>query len=301
MPLEPVLVPVHHTGSYMTVLLTTLVLGLLQAAPPASARTQPQAPPSTGAVTPESPRVTPSSSPLASPTSDPSSVSDDPYAVPEPAAPEPAAPPPAAPPAAPASDILYLPVAAPDPPAPDPAALALTDDLKYRRLVFSNYYSLNFGLSPIPSAEVSVFLGTNLRPRKSRLGRDWHTALGYQATLSVGLADAAFSFSQTIENYLNPEGQFSETILATLFHRHSLMAQGYGGRNGRLYYAMGAGAVMWRTLLVGLEGEGKLGYIFSAREGKRMKGVVGGQLRLGGPFEGPPLPQFGAFIGFMVF
>lgn len=284
----------------------TLVFGLLQAAPTApaapaapaaSARTQPASPQSTGAVTP-APASAPTSSPTAaSSASVPASASDDSF----PALDEPPPTPPAAP-AQPASAILYLPAAAPEAPAPDPVALALTDDLKYRRLVFSNYYSLNFGLFPIPSGEVSVFLGTNLRPRRSRLGRDWHTALGYQATLSLGLADFAFSNSQAITDFLDPQGDdVFEFAFATFFHRHSLMAQGYGGRNGRFYYAMGAGAVMWRTLLVGLEGEGKLGYVFSAREGKRMKGVVGGQLRLGGPFDGPPLPQFGVFIGFMVF
>jgi hypothetical protein len=85
------------------------------------------------------------------------------------------------------------------------------------------------------------------------------------------------------------------------FHRHALLAQGHGGRNDRLYYAMGGGAVMWHTLLIGVEAEGRIGYIFSTREDSRTRGILGGQLRLGGPFDHFPLPQFGAFVGFMVF
>jgi hypothetical protein len=76
---------------------------------------------------------------------------------------------------------------------------------------------------------------------------------------------------------------------------------GHGGRRGRLFYSFGAGAFMVGTALGGLEGEGKLGYVFSAREGRRLKGIVGGQARLGAVFNGIPLPQFGLFAGLMVF
>ncbi|MGZ7234568.1 hypothetical protein ACXWOU_09950, partial [Streptococcus pyogenes] len=79
--------------------------------------------------------------------------------------------------------------------------------------------------------------------------------------------------------------------------RHALMAQGHGGRKGRLYYALGGGAVLWNSRLVGIEAEGRIGYVFSQREGSRVKGILGGQMRLGGAFEGVPRPQFGFFIG----
>jgi hypothetical protein len=58
---------------------------------------------------------------------------------------------------------------------------------------------------------------------------------------------------------------------------------------------------MWPDQLVGVEGEGKLGYVFSVtsrapREGRdRRPGPPRRRLRR------LPLPQFGLFIGFMVF
>lgn len=209
---------------------------------------------------------------------------------------------PLAPSAPPAS--WYLPNAAPVPTTPaassEGAPEAPGDDaVKYRRLVFSNFYALDFGIYPIPSGDFSFFLGTNLRPRRSTLGRDWNTAIGYQLTLSVGGADFNYGETEAIQSYFTDD--FESFLDPIFFHRHALMAQGLGGRKGRFYYAMGAGAVMWRTVLAGVEGEARLGYAFWAREGSRVKGIFGGQARLGGPFDGAPLPQFGLFIGFMVF
>lgn len=269
------------------ILLAPVTLALLQAAPAA-------APPSPTPVV--APAPTPAAAPPASapPASSAPSASS-PAVVSTPVA-APGEPAPGAPPTS-----WYMPNAAPVPTTAVPAGegpddTASFDANKYRRLVFSNFYTLNFGIFPVPSGDFSFFLGTNLRPRKSYLGQDWNTALGYQLTLSVGGADVLYGSSDAVQS------QFGDSFIGPLFyHRHALMAQGLGGRKGRFYYAMGGGAVMWNTLLVGIEGEAKLGYAFSAKQGKRLKGIFGGQVRLGGPFDLFPLPQFGLFIGFMVF
>lgn len=291
-------------------MVATLTLALLQAAPspgkPAAPTTSPApapAAPTTPVVapTPSPTPVAPAPTPVVAPT--PSPVvgnAPEPIAAPAPT-PTPVVAEPAPAPSTPPPD-WYLPNAAPVPatPALGPEGSASFDAIKYRRLVFSNFYTLNFGLYPVPSGDFSFFLGTNLRPRRSNFGKDWNTALGYQLTLSVGGADAYFGAAQVIQDsFNNPDA--IEFFGPVFFHRHALMAQGFGGRKGRLYYALGGGAVMWQTYLIGIEGEGKLGYIFSAREGSRVKGVFGGQLRLGGAFEDVPRPQFGLFIGFMVF
>ena len=104
-----------------------------------------------------------------------------------------------------------------------PDDTASFDANKYRRLVFSNFYTLNFGIFPVPSGDFSFFLGTNLRPRKSYLGQDWNTALGYQLTLSVGGADVLYGSSDAVQS------QFGDSFIGPLFyHRHALMAQGLG-------------------------------------------------------------------------
>jgi hypothetical protein len=159
-------------------------------------------------------------------------------------------------------------------------------------LVFANFYALNFGVTfPVPSGDFSFFLGTNLRPRKN-FGRtwDWNTAIGYQLTLSVGGAD--------IDAY--ERGRYRQSD-AFFVHRHHLTAMGIGGEKQRLFYSLGGGAWFALEQLAGVEAEGKLGYVFSKPEGKRAKGIVGGQARLSGAFEGLPIPQFGAFIGYMIF
>lgn len=278
-------------------LLATLTFGLFQAAPAQPARTQtPATTPASAPVAAPTPAPAPAPTPaLTTPFADPNQPPVDPFTAP--AEPAPAATP--APQPAP-SGILYMQDAGPVQKSPEQVKVAEeVAETKYRRLVFSNFYTLNFGLYAIPSGDFSVFLGTNLRPRKSTFGTDWNTALGYQLTLSLGYADIWFSESQAVQNELGGDESFQPD--AIFFHRHALMAQGYGGRKGRLYYAMGGGAVMFRSLLIGIEAEGKLGYIFSARENSRTKGIIGGQARLGGAFDGAPRPQFGLFIGFMVF
>jgi hypothetical protein len=157
--------------------------------------------------------------------------------------------------------------------------------------VFQNTYALNVSpIFPVPSGEASFFLGSDLKPRKSVSRRfDWRTALGYQLTLSVGYAD-----------FLEADGHFVNDGL--LVHRHHVTVVGHGGRRGRFYYSLGGGAWMRRTTVAGVEGEVKLGGRFAVREDRRISGVVGGQLRLGGLFdESYPLPQLGVFVGFMVF
>jgi hypothetical protein len=271
----------------MTLILFAPLTLALQAAPVA---------PASPAPAPVSPVAAPASPAPAAPV-DPVTTSP----VVAPAAASPTAASPIAEPTTAPPPSWYLPNAAPVPVTPaseGPGETASFDAIKYRRLVFSNFYALNFGIFPIPSGDFSFFLGTNLRPRKSYLGKDWNTAIGYQLTLSVGGADYLYGESNAIPQ--NNDG-FVEFLGPIFFHRHALMAQGFGGRKGRFYYAMGGGAVMWQTVLVGIEGEARLGYAFSAREGARLKGVFGGQMRLGGAFDLYPLPQFGLFIGFMIF
>ncbi len=134
---------------------------------------------------------------------------------------------------------------------------------------------------PVPSGDFTLFLGTNLRPRRGK-NFDWNTALGYQVTASVGYADFYFAWG-------------------LLTHRHHITAMGYGGKRQRFYYSFGGGAFFTSTLVLGVEAEGRLGYIFS-KEQKRVKGIIGAQARLGAGFEaGFPLPQFGLFVGMMAF
>src|SRR5690606_2449535 len=172
----------------------------------------------------------------------------------------------------------------PEGPADVPEAVS------HRKLVFAGMAGLNFSvLFPVPSGDFSFFLGTNLRPRKNRARTfDWNTALGYQLTLSVGLADImTFEFSEL-------------DVFGFFIHRHHLTAMGYGGKHQRLFYSLGGGVMFDFTQLVGVEGEGRLGYVFTKPE-RRVKGIVGGQGRLTGAFDGIPLPQLGVFLGFMAF
>lgn len=216
-------------------------------------------------------------------------------AQPSPGTPPPATQPPAAdpfaaqPPAAPPPDYAPYPYYPPPPPAP-PAPRALPESTTHRRLVFQNTYALNFGVSFIPSGEFGFFLGSDLKPRKNAARTfDWHTALGYQLTLSIGYADVMpqlFVFDD-----------------ARLFiHRHHFTATGYGGPRQRFYWSAGGGVWMGGSTFMGIEAEGKLGGRFAVREDRRVFGVAGVQMRLGGVVDdGLPLPQLGLFIGFMAF
>ncbi|MDC0723360.1 hypothetical protein [Nannocystis bainbridge] len=251
-----------------------------QAAPPAPA--QPYADPTLPA------QPYPPAQPYAQPT-----APAQPYAQPTaPAQPYPPAQP-YAQPTAPAQPYAQpYPPAQPQgyPPAGAQGPANAPESVTHRRLVFANLYTLNFNiLSPIPSGDFTFFLGTNLRPRKNRARTfDWNTALGYQLTLSVGFAD-----TPTFD--LSPIGYF-----AFFVHRHHFTAMGYGGEKQRLFYSMGGGVMFALSEIGGVEGEGRLGYVFTRPE-RRVKGVVGGQARLTAAFGGIPLLQLGPFIGFMAF
>lgn len=176
-------------------------------------------------------------------------------------------------------------------PQPEPEPMVPASSL-HRKLVFANFYGVSFSvLSQIPSGDISVFLGTNLRPRRAGRGFDWNTAIGYQVTASFGGVDRAS---------LEAAGETAPKFNAIFVHRHHLMALGYGGRNQRLFYAYGGGAWFNMTQLGGVEAEGRLGYVIG-QSARRIRGVVGGHGRLSGAFEGPPSLHIGLFAGLMVF
>lgn len=148
------------------------------------------------------------------------------------------------------------------------------------RLVVAHTYGFNFGFSPIPSGEVSLFLGVSL-PRRTRRPDHW-TAIGYQGTLSLGAADIWWTGPWA--------GQAS-----MLTHRHHLAVHGVAGAEARLAYGASVGPVF---NVPGLDGEARLGYVFTQNPGTLIRGVFGGQLRISGVFGEAPIPQVGAFIGF---
>ncbi len=201
----------------------------------------------------------------------------------------------------PPASVTPLSPAIPPPNSPlnaPPTATGVPDDIKYRRLVFAGLVTLNFSIeTAVPSGDFQFFLGTNLRPRKRARGGQWNTAIGYQLGLSVGHADlATLEFSSE-----DPNLNDFESFAPVFYHRHHITAMGHGGKRGRLYYSFGGGALIWQTTPFAVEGETRLGYVFFAPEGRRAKGVIGGQARLSGGFGGIPLPQFGLFAGAFVF
>lgn len=159
-----------------------------------------------------------------------------------------------------------------------------------RRLAFANLYSLGWNvLSGIPSGEVSVTLGSSLRPRFSRRGYAWRTALGYEIAGSVGGADYYAMFFSWGGDY------------GLAYHRHHLAAFGFGGRKERLYYHFGGGLLMWRSTPVALEADVRLGATFGPARNARVRGVAGGQVRIVGVLGGVPLPHLSLFVGILVF
>jgi len=162
-----------------------------------------------------------------------------------------------------------------------------------QHFVFANHYGLTMGLEEIPSGDISLFFGRAMSALSpARAHRRW--ALGYQLTLSVGGAD--------------------RYVHSGFTHRHHLMAVSYGTLRPRLYAAVGGGLAVfggfivpaaprtWRPSIA--EVEGRLGYIFGRRRhSRRLVGVVGGTARVGwnaASLEKAPVPQLGAFIGFLV-
>jgi hypothetical protein len=159
-----------------------------------------------------------------------------------------------------------------------------------RKLVFANRYSLQWSIvSPVPGGELGLFLGSSLRPRFDRRGRAWKTAVGYEFAVSVGGADRGTAFFSWGGNY------------GLVYHRHHVAALGYGGPDDRLFYQFGGGVMLWRSTLVALEAEARLGVVLGPRRHERVKGVVGGEARLVGILGGVPLPHFGVFAGLLVF
>lgn len=194
-------------------------------------------------------------------------------------------------PLASATTLLLLLQAAPTAPPPEPEAPPSTPSPSpYRRLVIANHYGLTWSyLSGVPSGEVSVFLGSPLRPRRSLLGRAWKTALGYEVTGSLGGADYSLAFFSWGGDY------------GIAYHRHHLAALGYGGPSDRLYYHFGGGVLLWKTTPIALEADIRLGVVLGVRRGARIKGVVGGQFREVAVLSGRMLPTLGVFAGFFVF
>lgn len=139
-----------------------------------------------------------------------------------------------------------------------------------RRFVHGFLPSLTMGISPLPSANLAVFLGARLKRGP------W--ALGYQFTFSSGGAER-YSVGWTT-------------------HRHHLTAMRGFGRSGRGFASVGGGgAFLWLSPVV--EVEGRVGLRF----GSKQYGVLAAQVRLGwdiGHRELAPMPQFGVVLGFAV-
>lgn len=159
-----------------------------------------------------------------------------------------------------------------------------------RRLVFANRYSLQWSvLSPTPSGELGLFLGSSLRPRLNRRGHPWKAALGYELALNVGGADRATAFLSWGGNY------------GIFYHHHRFAALGYGGPADRLFYNFSGGVVLWRSTPVALDVEARLGVVLGKDRSRRVKGVVGGEVRVLGILGGIPMPHLGVFAGILVF
>lgn len=213
----------------------------------------------------------------------------DPFAAPAAAAPAAAAPAAAAPAGA-QPGVVYYPYSDP---GRDVTAGERGASSAHRKVVIAGLFGINFGvLATVPSIEASLFFGTDAPPRRSRAGRLWRTAFGYQATVSLGEADRAALVLSEIPRALEDQ---------VFFHRHHLTAMGYGGPRERLYYSFGAGLWMHMTSFRGVEFEGRIGARFGVRPGNRGSGIVGVQARITAAFSGIPVPQIGPFVGFMAF
>ncbi|MBZ5709764.1 hypothetical protein [Nannocystis pusilla] len=159
-----------------------------------------------------------------------------------------------------------------------------------RHLVLAALFGLQWStLSGVPSGEVTLFVGSSLRPRTGRLGRRWKTALGYAPSLSLGGAERATAFFSWGGDY------------GILYHRHHLAALGHGGPGDRLYYQFSGGLLMWRSTPNALEAEVRLGVVLGVRRPGRVKGVVGGEARVVAILSGLAFPHFGVFAGLAAF
>lgn len=133
------------------------------------------------------------------------------------------------------------------------------------RVIFASMLGLTSGLSVVPSLDLALFVGRPLRARR------W--ALGYQLTLSSGLAERYWS--------------------GLLTHRHHLAGQRHFGRYGWASVSGGLALLIIRPVL---EVEGRL----AVRFGPKRRGLFGGLMRLGWNVaygEHAPMPQLGLFLG----
>lgn len=135
------------------------------------------------------------------------------------------------------------------------------------RFVFAFLPALTFGVSRVPSLDLPLYFGGRLARRP------W--ALGYQLTVSSGLAD--------------------RYLFGLVTHRHHLTAMHGFGRGARGLLTVGGGVALLVHVPV-IEAEARVAWRF----GPRRRGLVGLVSRLGwnvGYGERAPLPQFGLMLG----
>jgi hypothetical protein len=181
----------------------------------------------------------------------------------------------------------------PGPAAPTPAPISATKPMNPDmppHFVGSAGCGINFlTIYPIPSFELSLFLGGSL-PEMARRPGHW-IAVGYRGTLSLGMADTS------------PD---RETV-NLLTHRHQFAVQGMAGRRGRLAYGASLGVAVFalsdaahannRAGPIAIEAEGRIGYVFG-RSPRRA--TIGGQVRFSSRIPEPPIyPTFGLFFSFV--
>ncbi len=170
--------------------------------------------------------------------------------------------------------------------APAPAA-APAPEARPRGLVVSATLGVNFvPVFPVPSGELSLFLGGAL-PIKTFRPSHW-LALGYRGTVGVGYADV-----------------FTGGLVGL---HHHLALQGVAGKRARFYYGLSAGVAQFPGITddtglgkhsaFALEGEGRLGGLFGARDLKFLFGAQIRATRTVGSYSGStPIPTVGLFFG----
>lgn len=168
------------------------------------------------------------------------------------------------PPPPPPADAVPPPAVAQPYPGPPP----YTPDPPKHRFVFAFMPALTFGVGEyrLPSANAALFFGTRMRGDK--------VALGYQFTASLGFAERHFFFLPV--------------------HRHHFTMLANLGRRG--FASMGAGLAFLAHYPAVAEFEARLG----VRLGKRKRGLIGAQMRVGKDLldtDRVPFPQLGMFIG----
>jgi len=168
-------------------------------------------------------------------------------------------------------------------------------DAPPRGFVASPSLALTFNpFVPIPSGDLSLFLGGALPLRMARPGH-W-VAVGYRLTGSLGFADLS-----TTNNHIYFFG-----------HRHHLAFQGVTGEFSRFAYAADLGFSVFHApvddgegqplapVAVAMELEVRVGRIVGGGVPGRPHGIVGMQVRLPGgvsPTISAPFPTFGLFFG----